>query len=903
MHDWSELIRSHLASLQIDPAREADIVDEIAQHLDQRYEELRARGVAEDQARRLLTEELREPEALSMQMSRLRQAHSPRPLTPSTGRGVIFDGLWRDLRIAVRTLSKTPVFTAAAVLTLALAIGANTAIFSVIDAVLLDPLVFPESDRLVSIRASAPGSDLSGEFAASPELYVEYSEGSKTLEDLGYYWVQQSSVRAEGQVERLFMSRGSPSLFSTLRVKPLIGRLPTEADEDGAVVVISHWLWMTMFGGDASVIGRAFDIAGAQRTVIGVMRPEFRFPQDRVALWIHNRFVEPIRPGNFTVELVGRLARGATYDSLTTELAGLAQRLPERFGGPATYAQIIEHHRPIVRSLEEALVGNVKQPLWLLMGTVGIVLVIACANVANLLIVRAASRRRDAAVRRALGAARGAMIRSQMAEALVLALSGGAAGALLAWVGVPLIVGAAPERIPGIGAAGIDSTALLFCASVAIFAALLSGLLPAIRFSNFPIAEALRNGRTGPSPDHHLLRDALVVLQTGAALVLLVGSGLLFQSFRELKGVDPGFETQDIFTFQMAPNFRAVGLVDAPSFARFHYELMDRLAALPGVESVGLVDTLPFDEGAPAQRVATEKTDAAGGGTAEPLLRVTPAGGDYFETMGIQLLRGENFLRNTEPSDNAGAIVSLSAAETLWPGEDPLGKKLRLAATEEPAGWLTVIGVVEDVMLYDFRQQAPEPLVYLPLVGHAQQSWIAGTPAFVVKTPRAETIAPEIRELIREFEPSAPMYRVFTMDRLAARTMAQLSFTMLTLAIAATVAMILGAVGIYGTLSYMVSQRTKEIGLRLALGASAGEVRRMVVRQGGRVVAIGVAAGVVAALLLTRLLGSMLFRVAAFDPTTFVVVSAAVVGVALLACYVPARRASSVDPLVSLRAE
>jgi predicted permease len=428
-------------------------------------------------------------------------------------------------------------------------------------------------------------------------------------------------------------------------------------------------------------------------------------------------------------------------------------------------------------------------------------------------------------------------------------------------------------------------------------------LLPAIRFSSFSISDGLRDARTGSGRDHHLTRDTLVVIQTGAALVLLVGSGLLLQSFRELRSVDPGFETQDIFTFQMAPDFRAVGLVDAPTFARFHYEFMDRLAALPGVESVGLVDTLPLDEGARPQRFATERTEAAGANAAPPLLRMTPAGGDYFETMGIRLLRGENFPRNTEPSENAGAIVSLSAAETLWPGEDPLGKKLRLADTPEPSGWLTVIGVVEDVMLSDFRQQTPEPLVYLPMVGPPPTMWIAGTPAFVVKTPRAETIAPEIRELLREFAPSAPMYRVFTMEGLAARTMAELSFTMLTLGIAAGLAMILGAVGIYGTLSYMVSQRTKEIGIRMALGAGAGQVRRMVVRHGGRLVAIGVVAGVLAALALTRFLNSMLFGVAAFDPPTFVVMSAAVIGVALLACYVPARRASSVDPLVSLRAE
>jgi hypothetical protein len=307
------------------------------------------------------------------------------------------------------------------------------------------------------------------------------------------------------------------------------------------------------------------------------------------------------------------------------------------------------------------------------MGTVGIVLLIACANVANLLIVRASSRRRDSAVRRALGAARAAMIRSQLAEALVLAAGGGVAGVLLAWLSLPLIVGAAPDNIPGIGGADIDAAALLFSAGVVILATLLSGLVPAIRFANFEITDGLRDSlRAGWGRDHRLTRDALVVTQTAAALVLLIGSGLLFQSFRELKAVDPGFETQDLFTFQMAPNFRQVGLVDGPTFARFHYDFLDRLAALPGVQSVGLVNELPLDEGAQSQRFVTEGSEAPG---AEPLLQMTYAAGDYFETMGIPLLRGEHLPRNIEISSSVGIIVSESAAKMLWPGDDPLGKR------------------------------------------------------------------------------------------------------------------------------------------------------------------------------------------------------------------------------------
>ncbi len=551
-------------------------------------------------------------------MRPLRQSHAPLPLTPGATGTHVFRGLWQDLRIAARSLKKTPVFATAAILTLALAIGANTAIFSVIHAVLIDPLAFPEPDRLVSIQGSAPGSDVSGTFGLGHEFYVEYQENAKTLEDVALYDEMQSTMRADDHVERLFMSYATPSLFSTLGVEPVIGRLPTEKDEHESVVVISHRLWMTWFGGDPSVLGRKFDISGPQKTVVGVMGPEFRFPQEETAVWIHDRVTPPKEVGNFDHNVVGRLSPGTDYESLRAELTSLARRLPGRFGGDGRFSRTIEQYRPVVRSLEEDLVGDLKRPLWILMGTVGIVLLIACANVANLLIVRAESRRGDMAVRSALGAARVVLIRSHMAEALLLAALGGAGGVLLAWVGVPLIVRAAPGNIPRLSSVEVDATALLFTAGVATLAALASGFLPALRFSKLEIMSGLRNSlRVGAGPNVWT-RDALVVVQTAAALVLLVGSGLLFQSFRELRSVDPGFDIEDIFTFQMAPDLRQQfpGGVDGPKAAQFHYAFMDRMAALPGVQSVGLVDRLPLDEGAGTQRFETERTEGGGCGGA-----------------------------------------------------------------------------------------------------------------------------------------------------------------------------------------------------------------------------------------------------------------------------------------------
>lgn len=805
----------------------------------------------------------------------------------------------RDFVHAVRNIGRAPAFAAVTVITLGLAIGANTAIFSVVDAVLLDPLGFDEPDELVAIYGAAPGTDLPEEFALGTEFYVQYRENATALEDLGLYQGGSTTVQNAEHAERLYVSGVSPSLFSTLRVQPLIGRLPTDADPEGTVGVISHSLWTDWYGRDPGVLGQTIRVSGQDVTILGVMGPEFRFPDRRVVFWGHDLPTEPIQPGNFgNINLVGRLAPGADIESLRSQLANLAQRLPERFGGSPAYARIIAAHVPVVRSLEEDMIGNVRRPIWVLAGTVGFVLLIASANVANLLMVRAESRRRDFAVRRALGAGRWSLVRSQMAESTVLALLGGVLGALLARAGVPALVAAAPEGIPRLEDVALNGNALLFAAGVSLLAACAAGLLPAIRFSNPRLMSLREGGRTVSRADHRT-RDALVVVQTAAALVLLVGSALLVQSFRSLMSVDTGYETENIFTFQMAPDPELRGLEDGVSLARYHYDFMDRLDQLAGVESVGLVATLPLDEGAGFVRFVTDRTGPEE--DQQPLMRVTFASANYFPTMGIELLRGRDFERRDQPAAEVGAIVSQSAAELLWPGEDAIGKRLRPAPVAN--AWTTVIGVVEDVILQDFRQGEPEPLVYLPLVGAEADSWGVGTPAYVVKSPRAEAIAQDIRTLVREIAPEAPVYRTFTMEQLADRSVAALSFTMLTLGVAAALGLILGAVGLYGVLSYVVTQRTREIGIRMALGAEAARLRRMVVAQGGRVVLLGVAIGAAASIWLTRMLEGLLFGVSATDVPTFVAMALVMLGVAVVASYVPARRASAVDPMLSLRVE
>jgi predicted permease len=816
---------------------------------------------------------------------------------------VIIDAWAKDFKHAARSLSRAPLFTVVVVATLVLAIGAGTAIFSVVKAVLLEPLPFPNADRLVHIGGTAPGTEQPAEFGVPDELYFEYRESVPALEDVGLYSIGSSTTRAEGQTEQLFLSGVTPSVFTTLGVSPMLGRLPTDED-DGTVVVISHWLWESWFGSDPAVVGRSYTFARQTRTVIGVMGPGFRFPDERVAFWIPNPIrVAQVTPGGFGLNAIARVGAGVDRAELVAQLEPLARRVQERLGGPEPYARIMERHRPVVRPLREQLVGNAGTALSILLGMVGIVFLIACANVANLFAVRAESRRRDLAVRSALGSGRGGLVRSQMAEALLLALLGGAGGAFAAWAAVPLLIRAAPDAvaggfagapIPGLATAGVDATVLLFAAGVSVLAACAFGLLPAIRFSAAGLVSGLHEARV-VAGRHGLTRDALVVVQIASALVLLVASALLVRSFWQLSQVDPGYETQGIFTFQIAPDRVAPGraeLNDRVSVSQFQYAFMDRLAALPGVESVGFIDTLPLDEGAGEAFVTTRRIEASG--AEAPRVRTAGPGGAYFQTMGIELTRGRFFERLEEQEGTPNVIISRSAAELLFPGEDPIDQQIRPVGVPANVPWFTVVGVVEDVLVDDFRSD-PEPMVYLP---EATLS-----PAYVMKSARANELAPEVRAVIRELIPESPMYRVFTMERLAANSKATLSFTMLMLGTASALALLLCIVGIYGVLSYVVTQRTREIAVRMALGAEARGLRRMLVLQGGRVALIGVGAGVVTALGVTRFLESLLFGVQAIDASTYIGMSGVMLAIALLASYVPARRASAVDPMQSLRAE
>lgn len=816
----------------------------------------------------------------------------PRRLSP---KGQTMLSQWTtDLRHAARALRRTPTFTATAVIMLALAIGANTGIFSVVNTVLLEPLPFAHADRLVAIRATAPGSDLPPEFGVAEEFYLQYREQSRLIEDLALFNSFTSTLRVEDRVERVRMSVPTNSLYTTLGARPVLGRLPI-AEDDNNVVVISHQLWQTWFGGDSAVLGKSYEISGRERQIVGVMGPKFRFPTDDTTLWISNEVeLEGLEPGDFGEQMVARVRPGVSADQLADELTVLASRLPERFGGSPAYARVMSQHRALVRPLLTQLLGPVARPLWVLLGAVGLVLLIACANVANLFMVRAEARSRDLAVRRAIGASRGQVLRLQVSEASIVGVLSALLALLLAALAGPALLEAAPQGIWRFGDVGLDATTVLFTLGLALLVGLACGLAPALGSSGSELARLRESGR-GSTGRRSWLRDGLVVGQTALALVLLIGSGLLFKSFRSLSEVDPGYDTRDIFTFQFAPDQEQ--LTDGPSWGLFHFEFLSRLAALPGVTSVGLVENVPLDEGTRLVPFVTE--ESAGDPAAARRLNFTWAGGDYFRTMGIDVLAGRTFSRDEQLSGLGAMVVSRAAAELLWPGQDPLGRRFR---RQQDAEWHTVVAVVEDVMQDSFREQ-PIGHVYLPLVGPTPESWRVGTPAYVVKTPRAEIIAPEIRALVREVAPEAPMYRTFTMAGLAADSMADLSFTMLTLGLLSSLALLLGAVGLYGVLSYVVAARTREIGVRMALGATAAQVRTMVVAQGARMVGLSVALGVVVAFASTRAVTSLLFGVAPLDAPTFLTMSASLMVVGLFASYLPARRASSVDPIETLRGD
>jgi len=830
--------------------------------------------------------------------------------------GPIMESIRREMKQVLRKLGRSPSFTLIAILTLALGIGANTAIFTVVNSVLIQPLPFPDQDELVVPHHTAPGMGVE-EVPYSEAAYLIYAQENRVFDAIGVFRDMAMNLTGEHEPERVGTILATHEVLPILGAVPQVGRLTNEEDDlpgSAPVAILSHGLWDRRFGRDPSILGRTIQLNGESREVIGVLPPDFDFIDsgEGADLFIPARFdrAEPDE-GSFNYTAIARLKDGVTVEAASRDIARMIRLMPDRYSGVLNQAMLDQiGFAPRVTTLKEATVGDVSQALWILLSAVGIVLLIACANVANLFLVRAEGRHRDVAVRTALGASRGDMARYFLAESLMLAILGGAAGLFLAWAGTRALVSFGPENLPRLTEIGLDPLSILFTAGISVLAGFFFGLVPVLKYRRPDMVTGLKEGGRGGSAgrSRHRARNALVVSQMAMALVLLVASGLMLRSFQALQNVDPGFDPEGVLTLRLTlPNANYPGALDR---ADFYWRLQERLEDLPGVVALGAAETIPMAGG--INRSGTWFEDFPV--TAEQVPDVIESNrvtAGYMETMGMRILEGR-FLDAFDARDRTGAVVvSRALAEQYWPGESALGKRLTQNAEVGRAGggsdltWQTIVGVVDDVRTMGMDQD-PLPLLFFPILQNAPDD-VQRTPgavALVIRTAGEPTaLLPAVQKAIWAQDPNLPLADVRTMASVVADSMARTSFTMVLLGIAALVALLLGTVGIYGVISYVVTQQTREMGIRLALGAEEGRVAGMVLRQGGTLAAVGIAIGMAGAFGLTRLMEALLFGVSTTDPLTFVSVPALLAGVALLASWLPARRAARTDPVEALRAE
>lgn len=808
----------------------------------------------------------------------------------------------------LRNLARRPGFTVVTVLTLALGIGANSVMFGLVDSVLLQPLPFPESEDLVRVHHVAPGLNIIDDIGLSDATYF-YLRDSGELQDLALYDEGTVNVAGDDAPSRVSSARVSHSFFSVLRTPPVAGRAFLEDDErPGAppVVILVEGLWRQRFAGNLEALGETVLIDGVAHEIVGVAPAGLHFPDRDTQLWLP-RQLDPASTniGHLGIDAVGRKRSGLTVAETEARLAALLQDLEALFPveqGSGILARAGFTTRVV--ELGERLLGDLEQRLWLLMGSVGFVLLIACANVGNLFLVRAEEREREMAIRTALGATRRRLVAGFLEESMVLGGMAGGVGLLLAWLGLGALVRFGPENLPRIEEIGPDARTFAFTVALSVGAGLLLGMIPALRYGSAWLASALREGGRAITMGRHgqRTRDLLVVSQVALALVLLVGSGLMVRSFRFLSRVDPGFEPRGVLTFRIslpAPQYPGE---EAP--AAFVQRAIDELAGLPGVRSMGAVSGLPLSGRMDGSGVSIE--DHPEGPDDVPKVHFDKfATAGYFETLRIPLLEGRTFERADHERRTGSVVVNEAFAARYWPGGSALGKRLqrRDGAEPDPANWYTIVGVVGNVRSMRLEEE-PRELIYYPMVSipGARDSFEARDMSFVLRTDGdPEALAAAARQRIRELDANLPVAAVETMDALVARSMARTAFTMTLLLVGAAGALLIGSVGIYGVISYLVSRRSREIGVRIALGAWAGQIAWMVLRRSLAVTLAGIVVGVIGAVVLTRLMGALLYGVSPLDPLTFVAVILALGAVTAAASYLPARRAARVDPLQALR--
>ena len=798
--------------------------------------------------------------------------------------------LLQDVRYAARRLLKSPGFAVVAVGALTLGIGANTAIFSVVNSVLLRPLPYPEPEQLVQVWESRPLQNMPRTEVA-PHEFLAWAGQSQSFRQLAANDFTEYNLTGRGEPERVTGALVTASYFPLFGVSPARGRVfLAEEDEPGKnnVVVLGHDLWRSRFGSDLSVVGQSVSLDGVPCTVVGVMPRGFSLPNGAgLARPIAFGAADRARAGSHFLNVYGRLKEGVTVARAEGEMAAVAGRVEQDFGDANA------GHRVVLVPLHEQVVGGARTALLVLLGAVGLVLLIACANVANLLLARAAGRRREVAVRSALGASRWRIVRQLLAESLLLSALSGAAGLLLAVWGVDLLVSLDPTGVQRAGEVTLDWRVLGFTLGLSLLTGLLFGLAPALQASKADFNETLKEGgRSAQGLGRSRLRGALVVSEVALTLVLLVGAGLLVKSFRQLLAVEPGFDPHGVLTMDVA--LPQAKYAERQQITSFYERLIEQAAAMPGVEAAGAVSVLPLAGNDNSNFVQIE------GRPPQPPGQALRAGrrnvsADYFRALGIPVKRGRAFSASDSGEAPPVVVINEAMARSFFAGEEPVGKRIR---TGDRSPWVEVVGVVGDVrhrgLDVDTRPEMFFPHLQTPSRQMTLAVRTAGDPL---------ALAGPLRERVRELDRDQPVGNVKTMEAWVGESVASRRFSVLLLGVFACVAAGLAALGLYGVVSYTVAQRTHEIGLRVALGASPRDVLRLVIRQGMTLTLVGTAVGLLAALALTRVMSGLLYGVGATDPATFVTVPLLLVAVALLACYLPARRATNVDPMVALRHE
>ncbi len=898
MPDWKKEIRQRLSSLKLAPARESEIVEELAQHLDDRYQELLADGTSETDAERMTLDELSENALFARELQSVERKTPPEPIVIGTNRRInMIADIWKDLRYGVRMLLKRPGFTAIAVITLALGIGASTAIFSAVNPILFESLPYPDAGQIVTISDDFGSIDSS--VGVTFGNYHELVQRSRSFTAIAVVKPWQPAMTGQAEPQRLEGQRVSASYFQVLGVSPVLGSNFNASDDrlNGPnLVIISDGLWQRRFNGESTIVGRQVTLNGSSFTVIGVMPRAFEnVLSPKAEVWSLLQYDASLpsfegREWGHHLRMVGRLKPGVGIDQARSELNTLARTPLPEFSRPR-HASL--QTGLLVNSLQDQVTRGVKPALMAVLGAVVLLLLIACVNVTNLLLARGANRRGEFAMRIALGAGRGRMIRQLLTESLLLAMLGGVLGLPVAVFGVRALVTLSPIELPRMVSIGVNGAVFAFALGITTLIGLGVGLIPALHASRGDLNEKLQQSSRRTAGGHQWMRRTLVIAEVSLALVLLVGAGLLFRSLSRLFAIDPGFDTSQLLTMQV----QASGTrFDDEKTHRFFAQSLEAVRQLPGVSAAAFSSQLPLSGDIDDGYGVHFEFDNAENDSGAFRYAVSPG---YLETMAIPLRRGrllnEHDTANTPPV----VVISESLARSKFQDQEPIGRRLRLGANDGP--WSTIVGVVADVKQTSLTASQTNA-VYMTT---DQWRLFADRALWLVVRARGNSaeLAPAIRQAIWSVDKDQPIIRVATMDQRLASSAAERRFALILFEAFGFVALVLVAIGLYGVLSAIVTERTREIGVRLALGAQKRDVLYLILRQGLTLTLAGVSAGLLASWAVTRLLTKLLYGVSATDPLVFAGVALLLIVVALLACYVPARKAMKVDPLVILRYE